>query len=145
VTGPDGLAARQAALVAALVAGGPLPPGFDADDVAVARRALLRKRAGLVRYHWPRLAAALGDRWLAVFGEWADGRTPVGALRDGWDLARHLAAAGRLPACAAAELAAREVTARYDGESAPRRRRLPAVRRIGRTIAIQALGRVLVR
>ena len=41
-----GLAARQEELVAALVAGGPVPSGFDPGRLAVARRALLRKRAG---------------------------------------------------------------------------------------------------
>jgi hypothetical protein len=63
-------------------------------------------------------------------------------LRDGWDLARELAAAGTLPVPATAELAAREVSARYDGATDPRPRRLPAVRRVGRTVAVQVLGRV---
>ena len=43
---PSTLAERQAERVAALVAGGPTPSGFDRDDLDVARRALLRKRAG---------------------------------------------------------------------------------------------------
>ena len=47
------LAARQAALVAALVAGAPDPPGFDPARLAAARRALLRKRAGEAAKHWP--------------------------------------------------------------------------------------------
>ena len=42
------LAARQAALVAALVSGGEVPDGVDAGRLAVLRRALLRKRAGEV-------------------------------------------------------------------------------------------------
>ena len=54
------LAARQAALVAALVAGAPDPPGFDPARLAAARRALLRKRAGEAAKHWPVLAASLG-------------------------------------------------------------------------------------
>lgn len=136
------LAARQAELVASLVAGAPGPDGFDADDLAVARRALLRKRAGEVRHGWPLLAAAYGTRWADRFAAWADGRPPAGALRDGWDLARELAAGGALPDGAAAELAAREATTRYDGRSAPRPRRLPAVRRVGRAVAIGAFGRV---
>ncbi|MEU8189675.1 hypothetical protein AB0C00_20620, partial [Micromonospora carbonacea] len=51
--GGGDLAARQAELVAALVAGGPLPPGFVPAPVDAARRALLRKRAGDVARHWP--------------------------------------------------------------------------------------------
>lgn len=137
------LAARQAELVAALVAGGTVPAGFDADDLGVARRALLRKRSGEVRRVWPLLAGSCPD-FAATFVQWADGRVPAGALRDGWDLARELATAGTLPPPAAAELAAREATARYDGESAPRRRRLPAVRRVGGAVAVQAFGRVRV-
>jgi hypothetical protein len=45
-SGTDGLAERQAALVAALVAGAPDPPGFDPVRLAATRRALLCKRAG---------------------------------------------------------------------------------------------------
>ncbi|MFC5945892.1 hypothetical protein ACFPZ4_31085, partial [Micromonospora harpali] len=50
--GGGDLAARQAELVAALVAGGPLPAGFAPTPVDAARRALLRKRAGDVARHW---------------------------------------------------------------------------------------------
>lgn len=138
------LAVRQGALVAALVAGAPVPDGFDAADLAVARRALLRKRAGEVRRYWPLLATAFADRWGEVFAAWAAGRAPAGALRDGWDLARHLVAGASMPASAAAELAVREACQRYDGASPPRTRRLPAVRRVGRVAAIQAFGHVRV-
>src|SRR5690606_42109657 len=83
-TGPDAppdLAARQAALVAALVAGAPLPAGFDATRVAAARTALLRKRAGEVARLWPMLAAGLGHRWPAIFQQWAAPPPTQGALR----------------------------------------------------------------
>ncbi|HEY3506894.1 MAG TPA: hypothetical protein VGN37_29405 [Actinocatenispora sp.] len=136
------MAVRQAELVASLVAGAPVPDGFDPDDLAVARRALLRKRAGEVRHGWPLLASSYGADWPETFAAWAAGRPPAGALRDGWDLARQLAAAGTLPERAAAELAGREALARYDGRSAPRPRRLPAARRVGRTVAVAAFGRV---
>jgi hypothetical protein len=136
------LAARQAALVAALVAGGPVPAGLDARLVGVARDALLRKRAGEVARHWPVLAAALGADWLPTFRAWATGRPSPGAWRDGWDLARELAGRGGLPAAAGEELAVREVTWRYDGRAAPRRRRLPAARRVGRAVVVQVAGRV---
>jgi hypothetical protein len=118
-----GLAARQAALVAALVAGGPVPPGFDVSRIDATRRALLRKRAGEAAKHWPLLAATLGSEWPRVFAQTLDGREPGGALRDGWDVARALH--GELGPGAAAELAEREAVLRYDGRSAPRPRRTP--------------------
>ena len=135
------LAGRQAELVAALVAGAPTPAGFDADRVAVTRHALLRKRAGEVSRAWPELAASLGNRWPAAFVAWAAGRPPQGSLRDGWDVARDLAAGPGLPAGAARELAVRETGWRYDGRSAPRRRRLPALRRIPAGLVVQLAGR----
>lgn len=139
------LAARQAALVAALVAGGDPPPGFDTRRLAATRSALLRKRAGEVARQWPLLAAGLGDQWPAAFVRWADGRPTRGALRDGWDFARTLRADGALPSLAAGELAVREATSRYDGERPPRRRRLPAVVRVGDAVVVQIAGRVRTR
>jgi hypothetical protein len=118
------LAERQAALVAALVAGGTLPPGFDPARLAAARRALLRKRAADAARLWPLLAGSLGADWARVFAAHRDGHEPVGALRDGWDVAVALRECGELPASAAAELAVREATMRYDGRGAPRRRSL---------------------
>jgi hypothetical protein len=123
---PATLAERQAALVAALVAGAPDPAGFDPARLAATRRALLRKRAGEAGVTWPLLAASLGDRWAPTFAAHHRGREPGGALRDGWDLARALRA--ELSADAAAELAEREATLRYDGNSAPRPRRLGRAR-----------------
>lgn len=136
------LAARQAELVATLVAGGPLPPGFAAAPVEAARRALLRKRAGDVARHWPLLAAGLGPDWPAVFADWAAGRPTNGSLRDGWDLARELRDRGTLPPLGADELAGREAANRYDGRGTPRRRRLPALARTGGAVVVQFAGRV---
>lgn len=136
------LAARQAALVAALVAGQPIPDGFDESRVAVTARALRNKRAGEVSQVWPRLASAFGPDWPARFDGWASGRAPRGALRDGWDLARELARLGQLPPGALAELAAREVTVRYHGRLPPRPRRWPAVRRTPAGLVVGFLGRV---
>jgi hypothetical protein len=136
------LAARQAALVAALVAGGPVPAGFDVRLVGVAERSLRRKRAAEVAAAWPLLACGLGDQWADRFSRWALGRAPRGALRDGWDLARELAFLGQLPPIAEPELALREVGARYDGRHAPRPRRLPSVRLVPGGCAIGLLGRV---
>ncbi|BFU45871.1 hypothetical protein [Krasilnikovia sp. MM14-A1004] len=138
------LAARQAELVAALTGGAPVPVGFDARLVEAARVALLRKRAGEVARQWPLLAAALGERWPGEFARWAAARPTQGSLRDGWDLARQLAAQGGLPAGAGEELATREAVYRYDGGSAPRARRVPAVRRAAGSVVLQLLGRVRV-
>ncbi|MEJ8281539.1 hypothetical protein [Pseudonocardia spirodelae] len=116
------LARRQAALVAALVAGGATPAGFDPQRLAATRRALLRKRAGLVAAAWPLLAAGAGPAWQELFDARFAGVAPYGAEREGWDLARELAAAGRLGPGALRELAAREAASRYDGRTAPRPR-----------------------
>lgn len=122
------LARQQAELVAALVGGAATPPGFDEARVAATRRALLRKRAGEAAKAWPLLAAGLGPTWPDVFAAERAGTEPVGGLRDGWDVARALRDRGGLSDGAAAELRAREAELRYDGVSAPRARRLAALR-----------------
>jgi hypothetical protein len=123
------LAERQAALVAALVADGTPPAGFDPAMLDAARRAQLRKRAGEAAKMWPLLAASLGPRWQRAFAAHRAGHEPVGALRDGWDMARALRERGELAAGAAAELAERESTLRYDGRSEPRSRARTRARR----------------
>jgi hypothetical protein len=138
----EDLAARQAALVAALVAGAPTPPGFDPARVRAAADALLHKRAGEAAAAWPLLRTSFGSGWVAAFAAWATGRPPGGALRDGWDLARATAAAGGLDPLAAAELAEREVRWHYDGVAPPRCRRLPAYRRTGDGVVVQVFGRL---
>jgi hypothetical protein len=133
------LAERLSSLTAALVAGAPAPDGFDPRMFGAARSALLNKRAREVAHTWPRLAAALGTTWRPMFREWADGRPPRGSLCDGFDFARHLARTGVLPpGPATGELAAREGFWSYDGQTPPRRRRLPPFAR-------PWLGRLLVR
>lgn len=139
--GRERLAARQAELVAALVSGAAVPTGFDARLVGAARAALLNKRAGDVARHWPLLATGLGADWLPTFRAWATARPTNGSLRDGWDLARELTTDGRLPAPAAQELAVREAGWRYDGRSAPRLRRRPALGRAGGAVVVQVAGR----
>jgi hypothetical protein len=133
---------RQAALVGALVAGEPIPPGFDRRMVRAAEAALLDKRAGEVAGAWPCLAAALDEQWDDRFRGWARGRPSHGALRDGWDLARELDRLGQLPPLALVELALREAAARYDGRHTPRRRRLPYLRRVPGGLVVGFLGRV---
>ncbi|MEU7871620.1 hypothetical protein [Dactylosporangium sp. NPDC049140] len=121
VAAGGGLAARQQALVVALVAGGELPAGFDEAAVQATRTALRRKRAGEVAQRWPFLAASYGRDWPATFAAWAATHPPNGSLRDGWDFARSVGAA--LPELAREELEAREAELSYDGESAPVPRR----------------------
>ena len=132
------LADQQAALVAALTSGAPVPPGFDTRLVEVARVALLRKRAGDVARHWPALAAALGTGWMREWSSFAATRPTRGSLRDGWDLARDLQSRGALPPSAAVELATREAALHDDG----RRRRFPAIRAAGGSLVLQVAGRV---
>ncbi|MBL7491644.1 hypothetical protein I6A60_14675 [Frankia sp. AgB1.9] len=75
------MAAGQAALLAALVAGGPDPAGFDRGALDASRQALLDKRRGDVARRWPALAAEPG--FAALFVAWAAGRPPEGSYADG--------------------------------------------------------------
>jgi hypothetical protein len=90
----DRLAAEQAALVRALVAGAPAPDGFDAGRVQATAAALRAKRAGEVAKAWPALATSFGPSgWRQAFGAWAEGRPPPGAggaLADGLEFATWL-------------------------------------------------------
>jgi len=140
--GRDELARRQAALVAALVAGAPTPAGFDETRVRASASALLRKRAGEVAAVWPVLSSSYSPQWNSVFTAWAAGRPPLGALRDGWDFARSAVGGTGVVGAAAEEVAEREVRWRYDGRTAPRRRRLPAARRVPGGLLVQAFGRL---
>ncbi|MBU2665854.1 hypothetical protein KOI35_20290 [Actinoplanes bogorensis] len=136
------MAARQTALVEALTAGRSVPEGIDGSAFEAARVALLRKRAGEVARQWPMLAAGFGNRWKREFATWAATRPTQGSLRDGWDMARSLVARGELPAVAAAELAEREAAWHYDGTTAPRSRRTPALSIKAGALAVQLGGRV---
>ncbi|WP_232425344.1 hypothetical protein [Pseudofrankia inefficax] len=75
------LAAGQAALLAALVDGGPDPAGFDQGALDATRRALLDKRRGDVARRWPALAAEPG--FAGSFRAWAAGRPTEGSYADG--------------------------------------------------------------
>jgi hypothetical protein len=116
-TAPERLAAEQAALVRALVAGGPVPDGFDPGRVRATAAALARKRAREVASTWPALAADLGEAFTGRFAAYAAGRPPPatgGSLADGLAFARHLARHGRLSGDAKVEalLAAARLSAR---------------------------------
>ncbi|MEV6770689.1 hypothetical protein AB0N05_18905 [Nocardia sp. NPDC051030] len=84
------LAERQAALVRALVAGAPVPPGFDAPDVSATAHALLHKRADDVARRFPLLAHQCGPEFTARFLEWARDRPKTTTAQDAAAFARQL-------------------------------------------------------
>lgn len=99
LTGPvrAELAARQAALLDALLAGGPGPEGFDQARLAVQAEALRAKRRRVVAALRPDLPHLLGTRFGALFDEYADGhprRTGTGAADDAAAFAGWLAERG---------------------------------------------------
>lgn len=71
MTARDDLAARQLALVRALLTGGPVPAGFDAHRVGVEAAALRSKRRSIASHLRPDLADLLSDRFGPLFDTWA--------------------------------------------------------------------------
>ncbi|MBT2452066.1 DUF692 domain-containing protein [Streptomyces sp. ISL-43] len=83
----------QAALLSALVAGTPVPEGFDRQRVRVQARALAAKRAGVVARLAPELPAILGgeEPYRKAFLGYARHRPMAsGYRRDALDFAEHL-------------------------------------------------------
>src|ERR1051325_9108891 len=64
-------ARKQAELMRALVADGPIPAGFDEVRVRIAARSLINKRRNAVARVWPRLVKALGDAYVESFTAYA--------------------------------------------------------------------------
>jgi uncharacterized protein (UPF0276 family) len=98
----DAVAARervglaQAALLSALVAGTPVPEGFDSRRVRVQARALVGKRADVVGKVAPELPEILGDGYRPAFLAYATSRPMhAGYRRDALDFAEQLLIAGR--------------------------------------------------
>ncbi|GAA2082974.1 hypothetical protein GCM10009801_43130 [Streptomyces albiaxialis] len=91
------LARAQGELLSALVADGPVPPGFDAERLAVQARALRAKRADVVAKVAPELPGILGEEeYRTAFLAYAEGRPMRGNYRrDALDFAQHLLAADR--------------------------------------------------
>ncbi|MGC0420214.1 hypothetical protein [Embleya sp. AB8] len=119
------LARQQGELLAALVAGGPVPAGFDAERVRVQARALAAKRRDSAVRAVPELASALGTRWPGEFMAWA----PVhpkpatgGTHADVQAFVDHLRARGTLPVALARALVTHTPTA-WDRLRARLRRR----------------------
>lgn len=65
------LAARQRELVRALLAGGPVPDGFDVHRVEVEARSLQSKRRSVAARLRPDLAERLGSQFRPLFDAWA--------------------------------------------------------------------------
>lgn len=94
------LATQQAELLNALLAKGPVPPGFDEQRVDVERRALLSKRRSIVRMLGPAVADELGDRFRPLFDAYAvehPRRSGSRAREDAAAFAEWCRAAGELP------------------------------------------------
>ncbi|KUO12797.1 DUF692 domain-containing protein [Streptomyces sp. DSM 15324] len=75
------LGLAQAALLSALVAGTPVPEGFDRVRIGVQARALAAKRAGVVAKVAPELPVILGDGYRAAFLAYAQGHPMRGGYR----------------------------------------------------------------
>ncbi|MEU7719411.1 DUF692 domain-containing protein [Streptomyces tibetensis] len=89
------LGLEQAALLSALVAGTPVPEGFDRVRVGVQARALAAKRADVVAKVAPELPVILGDGYRTAFLGYAQTRPmTAGYRRDALTFAEHLLSAG---------------------------------------------------
>ncbi|MGW7824163.1 DUF692 domain-containing protein [Streptomyces puniciscabiei] len=90
------LAVAEAAVLSALVAGTPVPEGFDGVRMGVQARALAAKRADVVAKVAPELPVILGDGYRAAFLDYARVRPMAeGYRRDALDFAGHLLRSGR--------------------------------------------------
>ncbi|MEU1318409.1 DUF692 domain-containing protein [Streptomyces tibetensis] len=89
------LGLAQAALLSALVAGTPVPEGFDRVRIGVQARALAAKRADVVAKVAPELPVILGDGYRAAFLGYAQTRPmTAGYRRDALTFTEHLLSAG---------------------------------------------------
>jgi uncharacterized protein len=85
------LGLAQAALLSALVAGTPVPEGFDRVRLGVQSRALAAKRADVVGKVAPELPAILGTSYRPAFVAYAQGQPMTdGYRRDALSFAEHL-------------------------------------------------------
>ncbi|MFF9018506.1 DUF692 domain-containing protein [Streptomyces sp. NPDC014870] len=86
----------QTALLSALVAGTPVPEGFDRQRIGVQSRALVGKRTDVIARIAPELPEILGDGYRPAFRGYARTRPMSGGYRrDALDFVAHLLVAGR--------------------------------------------------
>ncbi|MER7840583.1 DUF692 domain-containing protein [Streptomyces sp. NPDC096040] len=86
----------QAAMLSSLVAGTPVPEGFDRERMRVQARALASKRADVVAKVAPELPEILGDAYRLAFLAYAQERPMTGGYRrDALDFAGRLLSDGR--------------------------------------------------
>ncbi|MFJ4786571.1 DUF692 domain-containing protein [Streptomyces sp. NPDC088794] len=131
------LALAQAALLSALVAGTPVPEGFDRVRLAVQARALDGKRADVVAKVAPELPEILGADYRGHFLAYAHGHPMTGGYRrDALDFAEHLLLGGLVEEAGARQ----EVREWWLERSGP----VPRSRRPGVRLA-RATRRVLLR
>lgn len=87
------LALAQTAVLSALVAGTPVPEGFDRVRMGVQARALAAKRADVVAKVAPELPVILGDGYRAAFLAYAQTQPMTGGYRrDALEFAEHVLA-----------------------------------------------------
>jgi hypothetical protein len=94
------LAARQAELLTALLAGGPIPPGLEPSRIRVQAHALHAKRRSVATRLRPDLVDELAERFTPLFDEWATNRPrPTGTsfYADMAEFAVWLEARGHVP------------------------------------------------
>ncbi|MFC8436840.1 DUF692 domain-containing protein [Streptomyces griseoincarnatus] len=91
------LALAQTAVLSSLVAGTPVPEGFDRTRMRVQARALAAKRADVVAKVAPELPEILGDGYRPAFLAYAQTRPMTGGYRhDAMAFVEHLLRPGRL-------------------------------------------------
>jgi hypothetical protein len=93
------LAEAQARLVAALVAGGEIPDGFDRERMRAQTVSLIAKRRGIVARIRPDTAIAAGPELASEFAAYARSRggPPPNYRTDADDFAAWLRERGRMP------------------------------------------------
>ncbi|MET8625336.1 hypothetical protein ABZW30_16555 [Kitasatospora sp. NPDC004669] len=75
------MARRQAELLTSLVAGGPVPPGFDPDQVRAQSTGLAAKRRDTTTKIAPDLPLLLGSRYGPLFLDYARTHPQTGGYR----------------------------------------------------------------
>ncbi|MFF8973006.1 DUF692 domain-containing protein [Streptomyces sp. NPDC014995] len=125
------LGLAQAALLSALVAGTPVPEGFDRVRIGVQARALAAKRADVVARVAPELPRILGSGYRSAFLAYAQGHPMRGGYRqDALDFAERMLLGGRV----AQERAARELRRWWLDRSGPVPRPRSRWERMGRSL-----------